>query len=519
MERVIIIGAGPAGLTTAWSLLQHTEIKPIILEETAFIGGISRTANYKGNRMDLGGHRFFSKSSEVNAIWDALMPVQGAPAYDDKKLGWAKTFAPGGPDPETSDRVMLLRHRVSRILYRRRFFDYPISMKMETFKNLGLGATMKAGFGYLGAAVKKLPEDSLENFYINRFGKPLYSMFFENYTEKVWGRHPSKISADWGSQRVKGLSLVKTVLNAVSKPFRKVNSTETSLIEQFSYPKMGPGQFWETMAADIVKMGGEIHFDQKVSSIRLGEAGIQEIIAEHPGTGEQTSWTGDYYVSSMPVRDLVDNMEGAVPARVRELAHGLPYRDFMTVGLLADKLLLENQTSQTTLHGGVPDNWIYIQEDDVLIGRLQIFNNWSPYMPADPEHSIWIGLEYFCSEGDQYWNMSDEDFIKLAIDELVKIKVVERSAVKDACRIRVKKAYPAYFDTYADFDEVKSWLLTQQNLICVGRNGQHRYNNMDHSMLTGLRASEVITGQAPAETVWEVNTEKQYHEKKETQES
>lgn len=519
MKTAIIIGAGPAGLTTAWGLLQTGEYKPVILEESEYIGGISRTAEFKGNRMDLGGHRFFSKSDEVNKIWDELMPVQGAPAYDDKKLGWEKPLQPGGPDPEKEDRVMLIRNRVSRILYRRKFFDYPISMKFETIKNLGFGTTMKAGFGYLGSTFKKKPEDSLENFYINRFGRPLYSMFFEHYTEKVWGRHPSKISADWGSQRVKGLSLMKTVWNAMTKPFRGGKTKETSLIEQFRYPKRGPGHFYETMAEEIVKRGGEIHFNQKVTRLDLEDGRIAGILSEDQENGGQKTWKGDAYISSMPIRDLIRDMEGEVPGRIRELADGLPYRDFMTVGLLVKKLLLENKTKQTTLHGGVPDNWIYVQEDDVLVGRLQIFNNWSPYMPKDPEHTMWIGLEYFCDEGDRWWEMSDEDFIKLAISELVKVKVIDADDVIDACRIRVKKAYPAYFDTYEHFDEVREWLKQVDNLLCVGRNGQHRYNNMDHSMLTGLRAAEVLAGKATVDDVWNVNTETEYHENKESKES
>ncbi len=516
MKRAIIIGAGPAGLTTAWQLLKSTDIQPVILEETEFIGGISRTANYKGNRLDLGGHRFFSKSPEVNRIWAELMPLQGAPAYDDLKLAVEKDFAAGGPDPEQTDQVMLLRDRVSRILYRRKFFDYPISMKMETFRNLGFGQTMRAGFGYLGAMLRKRPEDSLENFYINRFGRPLYRMFFENYTEKVWGRHPSTLSADWGSQRVKGLSLLKTVWSAVSRPFRKGEAAETSLIESFWYPKKGPGQFYETMAAEILRLGGEIHFNQQVTGIDLAADGIERLRATDPRTGEESAWTGDYYISSMPVKDLVASLRTDIPDRIRTTAAGLPYRDFMTVGVLADRLLLENHTDRQTLHGGVPDNWIYIQEDDVKIGRLQIFNNWSPYMPGDPEQAVWIGLEYFCNEGDPEWEMPDDAFIDLAIDELAKIRVLDRSAVRDACRIRVKKAYPSYFDTYEHLGEVKDWLLTIPNLICIGRNGQHRYNNMDHSMLTGLRAVDVMTGILRPEAVWEVNTETGYHEQKET---
>ncbi len=509
-RTAIIIGAGPAGLTAAYRLLKETDIKPIILEASPYIGGISRTAVVDGNRMDIGGHRFFSKNAEVNELWQELMPLQGKPSYDDKKLGVEKPLAEGGPDPETTDRVMLLRNRISRIFFLRKFFDYPISLKPETFKNMGFKNTMRSGFGYIGSAIHKKPEDSLENFYINRFGRPLYEMFFEDYTTKLWGRHPSQISADWGAQRVKGLSLMKAVWNVLSKPFRPKDKVETSLIEQYYYPKYGPGQLWETLADEIKELGGEIIMNTEVSGIKLDGNKVVSVT-----TADGREFGGDCFMSTMPVKDLVAGMGDAVPADVRRIAEGLPYRDFITVGLLVDKLKLVNKTKHKTLTGDVPDCWIYIQERDVKLGRLQLFNNWSPYMVADPEHTMWIGLEYFCNEGDEMWNMSDEDFIKFAIDELVKIDVIDRASVKDARRIRVKKAYPAYFDTYAEFDTVKDYLSGIDNLWCLGRNGQHRYNNMDHSMLTAMEAVRAIAAGSNDKTaVWGVNTEKEYHEEK-----
>ncbi len=506
----IIIGAGPAGLTAAYKLLKETDIHPIILEESEFIGGISRTAHYKGNRMDIGGHRFFSKNEEVNALWQELMPMQSAPSIDDKTLGVEKDLAPEGPDPEKEDRVMLLRNRISRIFFLRKFFDYPISLKPETFINMGFVRTMKAGFGYIGSAIVKKKEDSLENFYINRFGRPLYEMFFEDYTTKLWGRHPSQISADWGAQRVKGLSLMKAVWNFISKPFRSKDKVETSLIEQYYYPKFGPGQLWEALAEDIKAMGGEIIMNCSVKDINVVDGRVVSVVC---ADGRQ--FEGDEFFSTMPVRDLVAGMKDNAPAEVHRVAEGLPYRDFITVGLLVDKLLLENKTKIKTLTGNVPDCWIYIQERDVRIGRLQIFNNWSPYMVKDPENTVWIGLEYFCNEGDELWEMSDEDFISFAIGELAKIDVLDPEDVKDATRIRVKKAYPAYFDTYAEFDVVKDYLSGIDNLWCIGRNGQHRYNNMDHSMLTAVEAVRSIsTGSRSKDNVWNVNTEKEYHEEK-----
>jgi protoporphyrinogen oxidase len=515
-KRAVIIGAGPAGLTAAWKLLETTDIRPVILEESEWIGGISRTAEYKGNRMDLGGHRFFSKSDTVNRMWSELMPLQGRPSLDDLELGIKKNLPGDGPDPALTDEVMLLRDRVSRIFYLRKFFDYPVSLKLETFRNMGLRLTFKAGFGYLKAMVHKLPETSLENFYINRFGRPLYEMFFEDYTEKVWGRHPSEISADWGAQRVKGLSLLKTVFNALSRPFRGSRTAETSLIEQFQYPKKGPGQYWELLADKIIRAGGEIHFNQRVDKIEVADNKIVSVQTNLTDTanGKHKSdrWTGDWFFSSMPVKDLTRAMGSIVPESIEEISAKLPYRDFMTVGLLAKELKLKNTTGKKTLNGGVPDCWIYIQEADVTIGRLQIFNNWSPYMTADPGGTVWIGLEYFCSEGDEKWQMSDQDFIQFAIEELVRIDIIEADDVLDACRIRVKKAYPAYFGSYESFDLVRKWLDRIDNLYCIGRNGQHRYNNMDHSMLTAITAVESIKGKADKSAVWAVNTEQDFHE-------
>lgn len=509
-RTAIIIGAGPAGLTAAYKLLKETDIKPIILEESEFIGGISRTARYKGNRMDLGGHRFFSKNSEVNQLWQELMPLQGKPAYDDKILGTEKEFAAGGPDPETEDRVMLVRNRLSRIFFLHKFFDYPISLKPETFINMGFARTVKSGFGYIGSCIVKKKEDSLENFYINRFGRPLYEMFFEYYTENLWGRHPSQISADWGAQRVKGLSLSKAVWNVISKPFRSKDKVETSLIEQFYYPKKGPGQLWEFLADDVRAMGGEILMNTKAKDIVLSADGkqVKKVITE-----DGREFEADAFFSTMPIKDLVSGMGDVPPADVKRVAEGLPYRDYITVGLLVKKLKLENKTKTKTLTGNVPDCWIYVQEREVRLGRLQLFNNWSPYMVNDPENTMWIGLEYFCNEGDELWSMGDEEFIKFATDELIKIDVIDAEDVLDGTRIKVKKAYPAYFDTYKEFDTVRNYLDGIENLWCIGRNGQHRYNNMDHSMLTAIEAVRAVaSGSTDKTTVWNVNTEKEYHE-------
>lgn len=518
MKKIVVIGAGPAGLTSALELLDgnKNEYDVTVLEETNVIGGISQTVRYNGNRMDIGGHRFFSKNDEIMNKWKELMPLQGSPSFDDAKLGREKPLEPNGPNPEAEDEVMLIRERVSRIYYMKHFFDYPVTLKAETIKNMGFVTTMQAGFSYLKAIMFKKPETSLENFYINRFGKKLYSMFFEGYTEKLWGRHPSEISADWGSQRVKGLSIKEVLKNMfTSKKKKDSKEVETSLIEQFWYPKYGPGQLWETVAKRVEEKGGKVEKNCKVKNIVCEKGKIKAVICETL-QGEKTI-EGDIFISSMPVKDLVEGMVGDKPSQdIVDIAKGLPYRDFVTVGLLLNKLDLKNETNKKTLGNIVPDCWIYVQDTNVKLGRIQIFNNWSPYLVKDPENTVWVGLEYFCEEGDSFWNMSDDECIKMAIGELEKMGIISSANVLDSHREKIKKAYPAYFDTYEHMDKLIEYLDTYENLYCVGRNGQHRYNNMDHSMLTAIRAVEAIkNGVTDKKEIWNVNTEKEYHEVKE----
>lgn len=518
MKTALIIGAGPAGLTAATELLQRTDIHPIVLEATSQIGGISQTVNYNGNRMDIGGHRFFSKNERVTQWWQELMPMQGAPALDDILLEKNKPLAEGGPDPEKTDCVMLNRERVSRIFFLRKFFDYPISVKWATFAGLGLKNTFRAGWGYMKAVFHKLPETSLENFYINRFGRPLYEMFFEDYTTKVWGVHPSQIGADWGAQRVKGLSIFALLKDVLTRPFRQAGgdqkNVETSLIEQFVYPKYGPGQLW-TLAAERVKaMGGEVLMESEVIGINVKNNQVISVEVQTP-KGRQTIQC-DYCFSSMPIKDLVASLKGiTVPKEVAQIASKLPYRDFITVGVLAKKLKITNGTPIRTWQNRVPDTWIYVQERDVKVGRLQIFNNWSPYMVANYRDTVFVGMEYFCNEGDELWQMSKEDFVKMAVAELAKIEVVKPEDVLDATQVKIRKAYPAYFGTYKQLPTVRDFLDTMPNLWCIGRNGQHRYNNMDHSMLTALEAVDnIVAGRTDKQNVWNVNTETEYHEEK-----
>ena len=516
-KKVVIIGAGPAGLTAGYELLKDKkeEYDVTILEGSNEIGGISKTVKYNGNRMDIGGHRFFSKDKRIMDFWEELMPIQGKNSFDDEKLNKEKKLKEGGPDPEKEDKVMLVRNRISRIYYLKKFFDYPITMKKETFMNMGFVRTCKAGFSYLKTIFVKKEEDSLENFYINRFGKVLYSMFFEKYTEKLWGRHPSQISADWGAQRVKGLSIKAVIKDMFSKVFGKKDKTkvETSLIEEFWYPKYGPGQLWETLADEVEKLGGKILKEHEVKNINIQNDKITSVTCKIKNK-EEKNIEGDIFISSMPVKDLVEGIKGQViPEEIKEIATGLPYVDFQTVGVLVNKLKLKNKTNVKTLGNIIPDCWIYVQEPEVKMLRFQVFNNWSPYLVKDAENTVWVGLEYTCQENDEYWNMTDKEFSEFAINELVNMQIIDKEDVLDSHRERVKKAYPAYFDTYERMDELIKYLDKFDNLYCVGRNGQHRYNNMDHSMATAIEAVKNIkSGILTKENIWNVNTEQEYHE-------
>lgn len=520
MKKIVIIGAGPAGITAGYELIKRSkDYEVVILEESNVVGGISQTVNYKGNRMDIGGHRFFSKDQRVTNWWEDLLPTQSSPAFDYKNLGIEVRTNSKGNDPEKSDLAMLVRNRVSRIFYRRKFFDYPMKMSLTTIKNLGFFTTFIAGISYLFACLKKLPETSLENFYINRFGRKLYSMFFEGYTEKLWGRHPKDISADWGAQRVKGLSIVAIIKDVLTKPFRSKGNNqkvETSLIQEFSYPKFGPGQLWEYATKEFTLGGGIVKFNAKVIGFKFDDQNVSKVFwQDNEGTTHEEIC--DKVISSMPLKDLVAAMpKEVVPTDVSKIAQGLPYRDFVTVGVLVDKLALKNETAIKTLNNIVPDNWIYVQDTGVKMGRIQIFNNWSPYMVADPNNTVWIGLENFCSEGDEYWTMPDTKWRDLGVSELKKIGVIDNSTkISDFNVVRVKKAYPAYFDTYKEIDKLVNWLNTVDNLYCVGRNGQHRYNNMDHSMETAFQTVDnILSGKTTKENIWNVNTEKSYHETK-----
>jgi protoporphyrinogen oxidase len=501
-ETAIIVGAGPAGLTAAYELLTRTRIKPIVLEKSGCMGGISRTVNYKGNRIDIGGHRFFSKSDRVMEWWLRMLPLQAS-----------------GPDPATADRVMLLRSRKSRIYYLRRFFDYPISLSRDTLLKLGLWRTFKIGMSYIHSALFPLPqEETLEQFFINRFGRELYATFFKSYTEKVWGVPCSRIRAEWGAQRIKGLSVWAALIHALRKALKGSESgigqkdTETSLIEQFLYPKFGPGQMWEEVARHIKEKGGEIRTGCRFERIITEGWQVRALQATDSATGRTETFPGDYFFSTAPVQELMRSFDVAPPQNVLEVSDGLVYRDFITVGLLVRSLRIHDHTPQGKKL--ISDNWIYIQEPDVLLGRLQVFNNWSPFMVADPAN-VWLGLEYFCNQSDEIWNLSDDRMAALATEELTRIGILDATEVLDSTVLRMEKTYPAYFGTYCRFAEIREHVDRYGNLYLIGRNGMHRYNNQDHSMLTAMMAvDDIIAGKTDKTGLWEVNTELDYHEAK-----
>jgi protoporphyrinogen oxidase len=522
----IIIGAGPAGLTAAYELLETTDIVPVVLEMTGELGGISKTVLFKGNRIDIGGHRFFSKSSRIMQWWLNILPLQSTPQDSLSPIPSAPVCLSAAPSHDTrpvaggapSDDVMLIRQRISRIFFLRKFFDYPIRLSVETLVNLGMYRSLKIGLSYLKSCLAPIrAEKSLEDFFINRFGRELYQTFFKDYTEKVWGVPCDQITPEWGAQRIKGLSVTRAVRHALQKlfgPTRGVDQkqVETSLIEQFLYPKLGPGQIWEKVAASVVERGGRIILGAEVVEVETSGQQVVAVRTRDQETGELTRHAGDYFFSSMPVKELIRALGDVVPTPVQSVAGGLQYRDFMTVGLLLKRMKLENRSPRGAAGGLISDNWIYIQEREVRLGRLQIFNNWSPCLVADPD-TVWLGLEYFCSAGDDLWSMPDRDFASFAIAELASLDMIDPGDVLDATVLRMPKAYPAYFGSYPDFHLIREYTDRFANLFLVGRNGMHRYNNADHSMLSAMTAVEnIVAGRTDKSNIWDVNTEEEYYE-------
>jgi protoporphyrinogen oxidase len=467
MREVVIIGAGPAGLTAAVELARRG-VTAIVLERDRLVGGIARTESYKGYRFDIGGHRFFTKIGEVEAFWRSLLDVD-----------------------------FLTRPRTSRIFYEGKFFDYPLKA-MNALRNLGLWTSAEVVLSYLQSQLAPYPrEDTFEEWVSNRFGKKLYRIFFKTYTEKVWGIPCSEIRAEWAAQRIQGLSLPVAVWNAVFGP-RGGKDVVKTLIESFQYPRLGPGQMWETAASFVQAHGGTVRLETDVVAVRHAGGRVTEVVTRPVDGGPEQSVTGESFISTMPISELIRKLDPPTPPDVRAAADGLTYRDFISVILIVRQPDL------------FPDNWIYIHSPEVRVGRVQNFKNWSPDMVPDPATSA-LGLEYFCTEGDDLWRMSDAELIALGTREMDAIGLVRAADIVDGTVVRQLKAYPVYNGTYAGYlDAIKRALEGFTNLQTVGRNGLHKYNNQDHSMLTAMLAVRNLLGER--HDVWNVNTERSYHE-------
>lgn len=519
MKKALIIGAGPAGLTAAYELLTKTSIIPIIIEKGAQVGGLSKTINHNGNLLDIGGHRFFSKHKAIIDWWLNILPLEDLRenkrdvelSYQNKKV----LMEVSSLLSREKDNVMLLRQRKSRIYYNNNFFDYPLKLNWNTLSNLGVKKIIKISFSYTYAKLFPIrPEHSLGDFFHNRFGSDLYQTFFKSYTEKVWGVPCADMPATWGHQRIKKLNVTRTLLNSFSSLFYKDRSlsqtdTDTSLIQQFLYPKFGPGQLWEEVAEKIKSLGGSIVLNTEVSKINFNLDDKSFNLEGICKDGTKLLMYADYCFSTMPIKELINKFnQFNIPDRIQGIANGLKYRDFMIVGILAD--VSKNGLSEKK----IDDNWIYIQDSNIRAGRVQFFNNWSPNMVENPSHS-WIGVEYFVNSTDDFWQQEDTKIKDIAISEMIKVGLVEKGTVIDSVVVREEKAYPSYDGTYKNFDEIISFLDEIENLYLIGRNGMHRYNNTDHSMLTAMEAvANIINNKTTKSNIWDINTEDDYHEEK-----
>jgi protoporphyrinogen oxidase len=466
-KQTVVVGGGPAGLTAAWVLAKRG-VLPLVLEADSQVGGLARTAEYKGFRFDIGGHRFFTKVGVVEKLWRSML----------------------GPE-------MLTRPRLSRIYYGGKFFDYPLK-PMNALRGLGLWNAFLVLLSYLWIQIRPIrPEVSFEDWVSNRFGRRLYRIFFKTYTEKVWGIPCNKIGAQWAAQRIKGLSLFTAVVNMLLRGVRRPGGEKQikTLIEEFEYPRLGPGMMWEAFQADIERMGGRVLLNSPVQRI---EHDGRSIVAVEYGRANPTRVDVSRFVSTMPLREVIQKLSPPAPDHARAAAERLAYRDFLTVALIIDAPTL------------FPDNWIYVHDPRVKLGRIQNFKNWSPDMVPDQRLTC-LGLEYFCFEGDGLWTMSDADLVKLGAREIAAIGLLGGGNVIDGTVVRMPKAYPVYDEGFeAALAVVRDYLSTFENLQVAGRNGMHKYNNQDHSMVTAMLAAQNLLGDH--HDVWAVNADDEYHE-------
>ncbi len=468
-RNFVIIGGGPAGLTAAYVLTKY-QVHPIVLEKTNMVGGIARTENYKSYYFDMGGHRFFSKEPEVNRLWQEVL----------------------GDD-------FLCRPRLSRIYYNHKFFHYPLK-PVNALVGLGFWQSVSVGLSYLRWQIfPSSREDTFEQWVTNRFGKRLFTIFFKSYTEKVWGISTSELSADWAAQRIKNLDLKMAILSMFIKP----NKTVSSLIDEFDYPRRGPGMMWTAFHERITNQGGQVLLNRPVIKITREGNRILNVVIENDGRDEIIS--GSDFISSMPITDFIKKLDPPPPAEILEAANQLKYRNFLTVCLIIDKEQLFD------------DNWIYIHDPDVKVGRIQNFKNWSPEMVPDLSKTS-LGLEYFCNEGDELWCMADQDLINLGKKEVHQIGLADENLVLDGVVFRVDKSYPVWDSDYTQhLGVLRNFVDSLENFQTVGRNGMHRYNNQDHSMLTAILAvRNALLGEK--HDLWAVNTEREYHEVLQTEE-
>lgn len=460
-HRLVIIGAGPAGLAAAYESIQRGT-KPIVLEKDGKVGGLARTESYRGYRFDIGGHRFFTKVPEVQRLWQEML----------------------GED-------FLLVSRLSRIYYQGRFFDYPLNL-FNTLRNLGPVESLRILLSYLQAKIWPSPEETtFDQWVSNRFGKRLYEMFFRTYTEKVWGIPCSELQADWAAQRIQGLSLRRVVMHAI---FR--GQAAKSLIGEFHYPVLGPGLMWQRFQHAVEARGAQVHLGAEVVRLERDGGRITAVVTRQDG--EERRFLAGHVISSMPLGELVTRLDPPPPPGVVQAARGLKYRDFVVVALIA------NHATR------FPDNWIYVHSPEVQVGRIQNFRNWSAAMVPDPEKTS-LGMEYFCTVGDALWQMPDDELLALAARELARLGLAPEDEISGGMVVRQPKAYPLYDEDYgAHLATIHSFLGTIENLQAIGRNGMHRYNNMDHSMVTGMLAVRNLFGQS--HDLWSVNVEDTYHE-------
>jgi protoporphyrinogen oxidase len=472
-RHVVIMGGGPAGLTAAYELMKHGVRSTVLEADARFVGGLARTVEVRGYRFDIGGHRFFSKSQEVEDLWTEVIGDE-----------------------------MLTRGRLSRIYYNNKYFDYPLKAS-NALLNMGPIETIRCMASYAWARIHPVKDPkSFEDWVRNQFGYRLFRIFFKTYTEKVWGMSTSELSADWAAQRIKGLSLVAAIKDALMPKWLRNNSKEgvvKTLIDRFRYPRLGPGQMWEAVTARLRDAGNTVELGVRVVAVGHDGSRVASVLVEDR-SGNRREVTGTHFISTLPMRELVDMMQPAMPEAVRDAANRLSYRDFLTVAVVIDK--------ETVF----PDNWIYIHDPRVKVGRLQNFKNWSPDMVADPKMTC-IGMEFFCFEGDSLWSSSDDELVELAKKELSMLRMCKPEEVLWGTVVRMPKAYPVYDDQYkANVAVIRDYVREHlPNLELVGRNGMHHYNNQDHSMMTALLVARNIAAGTQLDQ-WKVNTDAEYHE-------